>query len=103
MDDQKKLIDDFHEAMLELYRKALAERDYDGTIFYKMIMEVGGLQTANRLLQRNANSYGFEKLALENNRPDLTVEYLVLQSPWSILFEPKELQVARERLRIPSS
>ena len=100
MDDQKKLIADFHEAMLELYSRALAEEDYNGTIFYKMIMEVGGLQTAKQLLRRNAGSYGFEVLALEKNRPDLTVEYLVLQPKWAGLFLPEHLSVARERLGI---
>lgn len=98
MNDQSKLISDFDEAMLELYRRARVECDYDGTIFYKMIREIGGLRTAKQLLQRKSVSYGFEILALEKNRPDLTVEYLVLQPQWVELFLPEHLNVARERL-----
>ena len=100
MDDQKKILNDFHEAMLEIYKRALVECHYDGTIFFKMITESGGFHTARQLLRRNVGSYDFEKLAWEKKRPDLTVEHLVLQPQWSGLFEPKELQVAKERLGI---
>lgn len=98
MDDRKKLSDNFHEAMLDLYRRALGECKYDGKIFYVMLKKYRGEETAKRLLRRNAGSYGFEKLFYDKKRPDLTVEYLVLQPPWSDLFLPEQLNVARERL-----
>lgn len=62
-----------------------------------MIHERGGLATARSLLQSQNVSEGFTKL-WELGRLDLTVEALVLRSPWSQLFTEGELRIAKARL-----
>ena len=86
----------FDQAMLNIYDEA-EKLGYRPTRFLQMVYELGGLQTAQRLLGGNVTSSGFERL-WEMGRPDLTVEYLVLQEPWCRLFTDDELKEAERRL-----
>ena len=86
----------FDQAMLNIYEEA-EKLGYRPTRFLQMVHELGGRQTAQRLLGGNATSSGFERL-WEMGRPDLTVEYLVLQEPWRRLFTEDELKEAERRL-----
>ena len=72
---------------------------YTPSAFRKMLGERGGLGTADTLLATPDTSAGFTELFLrgkENLR--LSVEYVVLESPWNALFSDSQLAVARRRL-----
>jgi len=45
----------FHNEMLNIYKKAKAECHYNATYFLRMVSEVGGLETAKRLLSTDAS------------------------------------------------
>ena len=88
---------EFHEAMLDIYKRAQRECRYTPTRFLQMVSEQGGLQAAKGLLASAEVSQGFTTL-WEKGRLDLSMEALVLRSPWCDLFSEDELAVARERL-----
>ena len=87
----------FHEAMLKIYVSAKKECKYNATRFLQMVNEQGGLQAARSLIHAHETSDGFRAL-WERGRLDLTVEALVLKSPWRPLFTNKELTIAKRRL-----
>lgn len=89
---------DFHNEMLNIYKKAKEECGYNATYFLRMVSEMGGLQAAKRLLSADAPQYGFTEL-WERHRLDLTMEALVLNSKFNSLFTEEERQTARERLQ----
>jgi len=62
-----------------------------------MLFEHGALKTVRMLLGSSVVQYGFTKL-WELNRLDLTVEALILKSPWDKLFSDDEKAIARQRL-----
>lgn len=93
----KALEAQFHQEMVEIYRRALDECGYQASYFLKLVNETGGLQAARSLITSAKPSDGFTKL-WERNRLDLTVESLVLRAPWCELFSPQELDRARKRL-----
>jgi hypothetical protein len=88
----------FHEAMLHIYKTALAETGYNATRFLRMVSENGGLQAARTLLHAATVSDGYAAL-WERGRLDLTVEALIVSPDWSPLFTPSELEIARRRLK----
>ena len=88
----------FHEAMLDINRRAKAEADYNATRFLGMVAEQGGLETARYLLRSPNVSDGYTAL-WERSRLDLTVEAMILRSEWQSLFTPAERQAALKRLR----
>nr|MDT0658904.1 caspase family protein [Micromonospora sp. DSM 115978] len=88
---------EFHKAMLDVYRKAKKEVNYNAAYFLRMVDEVGGFEAARRLLRANAVSSGFTAL-WEKGRLDLSVEAVVLQDRFSGLFTDEELDIARNRL-----
>lgn len=92
------LVNRFDETMLNIYRRARAEANYNATRFLSMLNEMGGLQTARTLLHAPAVSDGYTAL-WERHRLDLTVEAVILESEWEPLFSDHERQVARDRLR----
>jgi len=49
-DDMKSLEDEFHDAMIDVYKIAVAECNYRAKAFLSMVIEIGGLSTAKRLL-----------------------------------------------------
>ena len=87
----------FHEEMISIYWKAKTECNYNATRFLQMVNEQGGLEAAKSLLHVDGYSDGIVAL-WERGRPDITMEALVLQKPWDILFSEEELNIARKRL-----
>jgi hypothetical protein len=88
----------FHEAMLDVYRRAKAEAGYNAGYFLQMVVERGGLPTARYLLNTSEVSEGYKAL-WERKRLDLTVEAVMLEPQWQTLFTERERQVAADRLR----
>ncbi len=98
MKDHSELENDFHKEMLDIYHKAKREEcHYNATRFLQMVANDGGLKTARKLLATSEPSDGFTVL-WECGRLDLTVENLVLQPKYWVLFTNEEIQIARERL-----
>lgn len=93
-----KLESEFHDAMLEVYRRAKSEAGYSATRFLGMVSERGGLETARYLLHAATVSEGYAAL-WERRRLDLTVEAVILDPKWEPLFSKRERQVAVDRLR----
>jgi 5-methylcytosine-specific restriction protein A len=91
--------EDFHEAMLQVYRRAADEVGYRGTRFLQSVKRNGGLATAKRMLKpRNkAQRVGLDRL-LEARKPELTMEYQVLQPKFRRLFTTDEREEAAKRL-----
>ena len=87
----------FHKEMVDIYKKAKAECDYNATYFLQMVTKYGGVETARRLLATQVPSEGFTKL-WEYGRLDLTMEALVLKPEYTTLFSEGETRIARERL-----
>jgi hypothetical protein len=92
-----KIDDAFHENMVEVYEKAKNECHYNAVRFNQMVQQYGGVTTAKRLLASNHYPEGLTRL-WELKRLDISMEALVLQSPWCDLFTNEELAVARRRL-----
>lgn len=92
--------DQFHAAMLNIYERGThLKPPYRATRFLQMVQGQGGKAAADQLLAASNPSSGFTELYLrgaENLR--ISVEYLVLQSPWSSLFSAEQLAFARKRL-----
>ena len=87
----------FHEAMMDLYRRAKAECDYNATRFLGMVNEDGGLAAAKHLINAPDISDGFGEL-WERGRLDLSVEAYALREEFRPLFTEDELAVCRKRL-----
>lgn len=87
----------FNRAMLDIYRRAKEECNYNATRFLQMISERGGVATAHALLATPGPSDGFTAL-WECGRLDLTVEAHVLKPEFIRLFTEEEKNIARTRL-----
>lgn len=87
----------FHGAMLDIYRRALNECDYNATRFLCMLTEHHGVLTAKILINSKHVSEGYAAL-WEKKRLDLTVEALILKHEWEDLFSEEERNIARQRL-----
>jgi hypothetical protein len=87
----------FDEAMMSIYVRAMNEAGYKATIYHRMLCERGGLETASYLLHSPKISEGFENL-WQRKRLDLTVEALVLDPQWEVLFSEADREIARKRL-----
>ena len=89
----------FDAAMMEIYHRARSEAHYNATRYHQMLMDHGGLGTAQILINANTVSEGYSAL-WERKRLDLTVEALVFDHPeFHPLFAPEELVRVRERLQ----
>jgi hypothetical protein len=87
----------FDDAMMNVYRCALSECDYNATRFLQMLYDHRGLKTARILLHAFNVSDGYVAL-WERHRLDLTVEALILEEDWHPLFSDQEREIARKRL-----
>lgn len=98
---QRDLLARFDRAMLDIYDAAKRLKPpYNPSDFRRMVTDLGGKETADRLLASRNPSSGFTELFLRGKENlKLSVEYLVLQDPWRSLFSPEQLEVARHRLR----
>jgi hypothetical protein len=74
------------------------ELNYTPTYFIRMLEEYGAVSAVIQLVVSNKVSEGFTKLALEG-RLDLSVEAVVLEEPWSSLFDDDVIASARNKLR----
>lgn len=88
---------EFGREMVQVYKKAKEECDYNATRYLQMISEYGGLITAKKLLGENKVHDGLTALYL-CGRLDLTVEKLVLQEKYRSLFTEEEIKTAKKRL-----
>lgn len=93
----KELEVQFDNAMMDVYRRALAECDYKATRFLHMLHEHRGLETARILLYAANVSEGYVAL-WERKRLDLAVESVILAEEWRSLFSEHEREIARNRL-----
>lgn len=91
------LEDEFHSAMIEIYRLAVEECDYRPKAFLAMVVEKGGLETAKKLLSTTEIQSGLYEL-VECDRLDLTVESLVVRPKYQDLFTAEEIAEAHRRL-----
>lgn len=91
------LEEQFHEEMLNIYRRAKSEAGYNANIFLRMVVERGGLETAKYLLHTSDVSEGYKAL-WERRRLDLTVEAVMLDLKWHPLFSAEERQISIDRL-----
>ena len=66
----------FHGAMLTIYRRAKSEANYTASIFFNMLEDRGGLATAKYLINAPKVSDGYTAL-WERKRLDLTVEAVI--------------------------
>lgn len=89
---------EFHRAMVSIYEKARDEAGYLATRYIQMVGTNGGIEAAKILVNLKAPSDGYTEL-WKRKRLDLTVEALVIQEKWKTLFEPEEIERARNRLR----
>ncbi len=92
-----ELENNFNRAMFGVYENALHECDYRATIFRRMVIEHGGLETARRLLAAKETSTGFTELWMCGCL-NLTVEAVVLKPEFAPLFSDAEREIARSRL-----
>ena len=81
----------------ELLERARSEAGYTATYYLRMLSELGGLETARKLLHASGVSDGFTHL-WERRRLDLTVEAVVLEPRFANFFTDEELDIARQRL-----
>ncbi len=94
---QNALEREFHNAMVNIYRQALADCQYKATYFLQMVTARGGVGTARYLLSTDDPQSGFTELYL-CGRLDLTVEAHVIKPEFRGLFTDSELRQARKRL-----
>lgn len=90
----------FDDAMLDIHRAAGGlTPPYRAHGFLSMVRELGGKETADRLLAKREPSEGFTELFLRGRENlKISVEYLVLCNPWRQLFTDDQLVIARRRL-----
>jgi len=88
----------FHNAMLGIYEKAKEECRYNATYFLRMVMEMGGVAAAKRLLSSNVPQSGLFEL-WECGRLDISMEALVLNPRFRSLFTEEELKTDEQRLK----
>ncbi len=88
----------FDAAMMELYRQAKSEANYNATRSFQMLIDHRGLGTAQILLHAAKVSEGYTAL-WERGRLDLTVEAMIHDhAEYYPLFTEHELDIARRRL-----
>ena len=87
----------FDKSMMDIYRRAKDECNYNATRYLGMLLDHGGLKTAKILINASNVSDGYTAL-WERKRLDLTVEALILNSEWDEYFTDEERDIARKRL-----
>lgn len=87
----------FDDLMLDTYKIAKEQCDYNATYFLQMLYDRGGVATARYLIATDTPSEGFTRL-WECGRLDLTIEAIILRPEFAPLFTDEERELARERL-----
>src|SRR5438132_3084168 len=98
---QTELVMRFNRRMRELYENARQAAPFLSVRNLPTLGPEDGLPTAQSILAAANTSPAFAELMTANCEA-LTVEHLVLQHPYSQLFTPSELEVARKRLNTPA-
>lgn len=89
---------EFHEAMLDIYRRAKSEAKYNAQRFLQMVVDHGGIEAARMLIYADTVSDGYTAL-WERERLDLTVEAMIVESAeFHPLFTKDELAICSRRL-----
>ena len=88
---------DFHKEMVKLYHRHVDELRRRPSYFLREIQIHGGLKAAKRLLARSGSTRGLDAAA-KAHRPDLTVEYVIIEGGYQHLFGPWEIWEAKRRL-----
>ena len=91
-----KLEDQFHDAMRDIARKAIA-KGYFPHRFTQMVGAHGGLEAARRLLRADRAQSGLTRL-WEMQMLDDSMEALVLAPRFKSRFTDEQRAIARERL-----
>ena len=87
---------EFHEAMVNIYRRAKVEVEYPAHRFKQMLGERDGVEVAKQLIPKM--SEGFAAL-WELGCLNLTVEAVIIDTPkFHQLFSEDELEICRKRL-----
>lgn len=101
MTDQEELLEHFKQAMRDLYEEGYnVTGKYNHNFRYLMNL-YGELEAARRMLDTNDYLANFIQLAYEQHHPELTVEYLIWNSPaygYRSLFDPVLVENAGRRL-----
>ena len=93
------LEDQLTEALIEAYKRGGEEVGYWAHRFLRAVRGKGGLATAKRMLRpRNTGQRAGLDALLDADRPDLTMEAILLRPQFRSLFSNSELQIAAERL-----
>ncbi len=74
------------------------ELGYNAFRFFQMLSEIGGVETARSLINKEDVLEGF-CILVEKNRPDLTVESIVVEERFRELFSDEEIGKCKKRLR----
>jgi 5-methylcytosine-specific restriction protein A len=95
------LEDQFTIALEEAYRRTGEEVGYWATRFIRAVRSNGGVDQARKMLKPRTKSQraGLDAL-LNANRPDLTLESIVLESRFKKLFSKSERAIAKQRLQV---
>lgn len=89
----------FHSAMIDIYRRAKLECNFNANRFLQMVSNHGGFEAAKRLLRSgDLVQSGFITL-WECGCLHLSMEALVLRPEFRQLFTEEELMIAENRLR----
>ncbi|MCF6177975.1 MAG: hypothetical protein L3J63_01110 [Geopsychrobacter sp.] len=90
---------EFHQEMLNIYRRAQSEANYNATRFLQMVAEIGGVETAHRLINSENVSEGYTAL-WERGKLELTVEALILENhKFQSLFTEEQISTCAKRLK----
>jgi len=97
MAESRKTEMEFHKEMVRLYHRHVDELRRRPNYFLREIQTYGGLTAAKRLLARSGSTKGLEAAA-KRRRPDLTVEYVIVEGGYQHLFDSFEIWTAKQRL-----
>lgn len=88
---------DFHQQMLQLHRDIKKKANYVAGRLWAMLEQHGGLETAKLILSKPSVTSGFTRL-YEIQKPELTIESLVLKPENRALFTQGEIKIAEDRM-----
>lgn len=77
--------------------QAISTEVYRPTYFIQLMASEGAYAAACQVVSSSKLPDGFQRL-LQENRPELTIEYLVIRPEWADLFEPEIIEAAHGRL-----
>lgn len=70
---------------------------YHPTVWVNMSARLGAVRAAQRLVVSSETQTGFDRL-VQAGRPDLTIEWAILDGHWDPLFSDQQREAARWRL-----